>query len=195
MMAVLISVHAQAEFKSKISDVTGTEFSFGAKMGFNVSSLSNSSLDGSKFSFHIGAIGEFRFNDYYGLQAEILYSRQGDYDKSGGDKTWWRVNYLNVPVLAKFYVWKGLSLETGPQLGVALNAKVKYKTGGTEIKADLDHLNTIDFTYVIGVNYDITDCLFVSTRYNLGLTNVFNKDKAEDKMKNRVFQISTGFKF
>ena len=119
-MVMLGSVQAQTSFKNKVEGLTGTEFYFGPKFGFNVASISDG-LNKSKFSFHLGAFAEFKFNDLFGLQTELIYSRQGDKEKSGGVKTWARVNYLNIPVLAKFYVWEGVSVDLGPQLGFALN--------------------------------------------------------------------------
>ena len=79
-MVMLGSVQAQTAFKNKVEGVTGTEFFFGPKFGFNVASISDG-LNKSKFSFHLGAFAEFKFNDLFGLQTELIYSRQGDRGK------------------------------------------------------------------------------------------------------------------
>lgn len=50
-MVMLGSVQAQTAFKNKVEGVTGTEFFFGPKFGFNVASISDG-LNKSKFSFH-----------------------------------------------------------------------------------------------------------------------------------------------
>ena len=163
-MVMLGSVQAQTSFKNKVEGLTGTEFYFGPKFGFNVASISDG-LNKSKFSFHLGAFAEFKFNDLFGLQTELIYSRQGDKGKSGGVKTWARVNYLNT------------------------------KSGGTEVKTDIDHLNTVDLSFAMGLSYDFNMGLVVSARYNLGLTNVIEKDKFGGNNQNRVFQLSAGWKF
>ena len=80
-MVMLGSVQAQTSFKNKVEGLTGTEFYFGPKFGFNVASISDG-LNKSKFSFHLGAFAEFKFNDLFGLQTELIYSRQGDKGKS-----------------------------------------------------------------------------------------------------------------
>lgn len=193
-MVVLGSAQAQTVFKNKVERVTGTEFYFGPKFGFNIASISDG-LNKSKFSFQLGAFAEFKFNDLFGLQTELLYSRQGDMGKSHGDKMWWRVNYLNIPVLAKFYVWEGISVDLGPQFGFALNGKSKVKSGGTVVKTDADYLNTLDVSFAMGLSYDFDMGLVLSARYNLGLTNVFEKDKFGGNNQNRVFQLSAGWKF
>ena len=66
-MVMLGSVQAQTAFKNKVEGLTGTEFYFGPKFGFNVASISDG-LNKSKFSFHLGAFAEFKFNDLFGLQ-------------------------------------------------------------------------------------------------------------------------------
>ena len=86
------------------------------------------------------------------------------------------MNYLNIPVLAKFYVWEGVSVDLGPQLGFALNGKNKTKSGGTEVKTDIDHLNTVDLSFAMGLSYD----------FNMGFGG---------NNQNRVFQLSAGWKF
>lgn len=147
-MVMLGSVQAQTSFKNKVEGLTGTEFYFGPKFGFNVASISDG-LNKSKFSFHLGAFAEFKFNDLFGLQTELIYSRQGD----------------------------------------------KGKSGGTEVKTDIDHLNTVDLSFAMGLSYDFNMGLVVSARYNLGLTNVIEKDKFGGNNQNRVFQLSAGWKF
>lgn len=185
---------AQSSFKSKMEKATGTTINFGPKFGFNFSSLSNG-LDKSKFSFHAGGFAEFKFNQKYGFQAELLYSRMGDADKEGGVKQRLRVNYLQIPLLGKYYFCDRFSVEFGPQIGIALNAKSKTKGGGTEVKTDLDGLNTFDLGLDLGVAYDFDWGLVVNVRYNLGLTNVFDKDMWGEKHKNRAFHVSVGWRF
>ncbi len=62
-------------------------------------------------------------SEKFAFQPELLYSAQGsDYDDedfSGSVKA----DYLNVPLMAKYYVGEGFSLEAGPQVGLLLSAK------------------------------------------------------------------------
>ena len=70
-MVVLGSAQAQTVFKNKVERVTGTEFYFGPKFGFNIASISDG-LNKSKFSFQLGAFAEFKFNDLYRRSCCIL---------------------------------------------------------------------------------------------------------------------------
>ena len=62
------------------------------------------------------------------------------------------------------------------------------------MKTDIDHLNTVDLSFAMGLSYDFNMGLVVSARYNLGLTNVIEKDIVGNN-QNRVFQLSAGWKF
>lgn len=178
-------------FVAKAQNIT-----VGPKVGLNVTNISNFEVK-NKVSFHLGAFAEWRVNDFFGLQPELIYSRQGARDKYtlNGEKikSTLRVNYLNIPVLAKLYVWDELSVDLGPQLGIALNAKDKVKYDGTRKKKNKD-ANTIELSWAIGVSYNWDNFMF-STRYNLGLSNVMDKDKYDGNNKNHVFQLSVGYRF
>ena len=188
------TVQAQSDFKSKVESATGPKFYFGPKFGFNITSISNSGYDKSKFSFLAGGFAEFRFNREFSFLAELLYARQGDADKHKDTKYRVRVNYLNIPLMAKYYVWQGLSVNFGPQIGFALNARSVTKNDGSTVKVKVRNLNTLDFGFGLGVSYDFDWGLVVSTRYNLGLTNVFDKDDVGNN-KSRSFQLTAGWRF
>ena len=101
-------------------------FSWGPKVGFNVSSMSHSDMN-AKVGFTAGVFGELRVADWIGVQAELLYSRQGVTDKYTKEgikiKDRLKSHYLNVPVLANFYVTENLALKTGVQAGFCLGAR------------------------------------------------------------------------
>lgn len=169
----------------------------GPKVGFNVTNVSNINDSKNKISLNLGAFAEFKFNDMWAIQPELIYSRQGYRDKDGGDKYKARVNYLNIPVLAKLYVIRpleALSIDLGPQFGFALNGKNVLKSGGTTVKNKIDHLNTFDLSFVVGASYEFDMGLMLSARYNFGLTNVIDKDEIGTGNKNHVFQLSAGWR-
>ncbi len=175
-----------------------SELTFGPKVGLNVTNVTHSDGD-NKLSINAGVFAAYRLNDWLGIQTELLYSRQGWRDKvdiDGDDnvKAHFRVNYLNIPVLARFYVWEGLSVDLGPQIGIGLNAKQKYKYNGSTVKDKIHDLNTIEFSFDMGLSYEFDYGLILSARYNLGLSNVFGKDTFGDDNKNHVFQVSLGYR-
>lgn len=114
-------------------------FEWGVKAGLNVSGISNIDDSKMKASIYVGAFAEFHVNDWLGIQPEVIYSRQGfAVDDNSVDYARARLNYLNIPIMGKFYVLDNLSFETGPQFGFLLNAREKIKANGTSVKADID---------------------------------------------------------
>ena len=185
---MLLAVALLAFCAAKAQPAVG-DFNWGAKVGFNISNITN--CDKNKLSLHLGAFAEKRYSDLMGASAELIYSRQGfrGKDKDNDIKYKTRVNYLNIPILAKFFVWEGLSVDVGPQFGFALNAKSKSKWDGGSAKDKIEDFNVFDFSIPIGVTYRVED-IFVSARYNIGLTDVFD---AGVNNKNHVFQLSIGY--
>lgn len=183
LLAVALLAFCAAKAQPAVGD-----FTWGAKVGFNATNISNFDAK-NKMSIHVGAFAEKRYSDLLGASAELIYSRQGARDKDGDWKYKLRVNYLNIPILAKFFVWEGLSVDVGPQFGFALNAKQKAKGNGNTAKVKIKDFNVFDFSIPIGVTYRVED-IFVSARYNIGLTNVFDGGVNN---KNHVFQLSVGY--
>jgi len=174
-----------------------SDFSFGPKVGLNFTNISNTDAN-NKTSIHAGIFASARLTEWVGMQMEFLYSRQGIADKykeNGATvKLKGRVNYLNLPVLAKVNLYKNVTFDLGPQFGFALNAKAKTKSGGTVVKEKLHDLNFFDLSFALGVSYEPDSRLVMSARYYLGITHVFDADAFGSNNKNRVFQLSLGYK-
>ena len=197
MIAALMvaTVSAKAQFEP------GT-FSLQPKAGFVLSSVSG---DGSKFKpgFTAGLEGQYQINNWFGLSAGLHYAAEGAKSKNLDD---YKLNlgYINIPVMAKFYVTKGLSLNAGLQLGFLTSAKEKYSNGGISFDNDIkDACNKVDFSIPLSIAYEFPFGLAFEARYTGGLTNVIKKSdlKAEgvktrwDDDKNEVFMLTVGYKF
>ena len=155
------------------------DLKFGAKIGANFSKLSGDGFNGDNLtSFHVGILTELNLLENISIQPELLYSSQGtDYQNEEI-----KLDYLSLPVLAKFYVITDkLSLEAGPQFSFLVNDNVK---GQFDAK-------TFDFAAVGGLGYNLTSFIFVQARYVVGLTDT-SKDAS---VTNKVFQLSAGLRF
>ncbi|MFV5692305.1 porin family protein [Flavobacterium sp. LT1R49] len=173
------------------------DMSFGVKAGLNISSITNADQDGmnskSLVGFHVGFFGEFMISNEFSIQPELLYSTQGVKLEVDGDKGDLKLDYINVPVMAKYYIADAFSLELGPQIGFLVSSKAK--SGGESIDVK-DDTKSIDVSLGFGANYNFAEKFMLGARYNLGLTRV-QKDlfPGESESKNSVFQISLGYKF
>lgn len=173
------------------------EVNFGAKAGVNFANVSGEDVEDNitRTSFNVGAVVEFEISDKFSIQPELIYSAQGAKleEESDVDLTL-KLDYLNVPVIAKFYAAESFSLEFGPQVGFLLSAKAKAKIGGDSGETDIkDEFETVDFGLNFGAGYKLDSGLNFSARYNLGLSNVAKE--SESSVKNSVFQISIGYFF
>lgn len=169
------------------------KFTLGGKLGLNVANLVGSDMKGNaKAGFHIGVVGEYRVSHLFAIAPEIMYSSQGTREKEEDYKVSLNANYLNIPILARFYIIDALSIEVGPQFGFNMGMKTKAKGDGVSLteKIDKEEYNVFDLGLGLGVTYNFRNC-FASARYNFGLTNV-TKEIAN---RNSVFQLSVGYNF
>uniref|UniRef100_UPI0039BE4763 porin family protein n=1 Tax=Formosa sp. 3Alg 14/1 TaxID=3382190 RepID=UPI0039BE4763 len=166
--------------------VSAQEVQFGAKAGLNFASVFGDRTDNFETvtAFNYGVMAEIPISNVFSFQPEVLYSGQG---YSFGDDTV-ALNYLNVPLMAKYYVIKGFSLEAGPQLGFLLNTN----DDGLGIE---DDFNTVDFGVNLGLGYKLDNGLNFSARYNIGLTDIDDVEGFSGTNKNGVFQVSVGYFF
>lgn len=173
------------------------DMAFGVKGGLNISTITNADVDGvnskSLVGFHVGFFGEFMVSNKFAIQPEVLYSAQGtelEFEGISGDL---KLDYITIPVMAKYYVADAFSLELGPQIGFLVSAKAKSGGESEDVK---DELKSTDVSLNFGLGYDITQNFMIGARYSLGLTRLQDElIPGEDESKNSVFQISVGYKF
>ncbi|MBS1535606.1 MAG: PorT family protein [Bacteroidetes bacterium] len=183
----LLTVQAQ---KSKREE----GIKLGIKGGLNASNLMGDVEDqGMRTSIHLGLLAEIIVNDKFSVQPELLYSGQGSTytgDIPGFSRT--KLDYVTLPVLAKFKLVNNLSLEAGPQLGFLVSAKNKTNNSNDKI----DGVKTLDFSVGAGLEYELKSGVIFQGRYNLGLTNVGGDLVPDNKRaSNSVIQVSVGYLF
>lgn len=172
-----------------IGIVSAQETRFGVKGGLNIASITKSDGASSLIGFHVGFFAELKVSEKFTLQPEVLYSIQGAKDSG----ITLNLGYINLPIMAKYYVAKDFSLELGPQIGFLVAAKAK---SGGESASVKDFIKSTDFGLNIGAGYDVGENLIFGLRYNLGLSQVQQDlDAGESASKNAVFSVSVGYKF
>lgn len=178
---------------------------FGMKGGLNVA---NQNFDGdgapptsSLIGFHIAGFVDIKISDKFSIQPELLYSTQGtklNWLSDGVTINSFKLAYINIPVMAKYYATEKFCLEVGPQIGFLTSAKVNGTSDGTTVDVDAKRFyNSTDFGINIGAGYDLTKKISAGIRYNLGLSNIGSNEFVSDgdKITNSVFSLSLGYKF
>ena len=190
--------------------VNAQNIRYGSKIGVNIANITGDKTDdlNTKTSLHAGAIAEIIISDEFSFQPELLYSAQGaksDFSETIDEVIFRyisiKLEYINVPLLAKFYVAEGLSLEAGPQVGFLITADREFEktdNGETETgeKDILDEIKGIDFGFNFGLGYKLESGIFLAARYNLGLSNINDFEGTDQhKNQNQVIQVSVGYFF
>ena len=166
--------------------VSAQDMKFGVKGGLNMSSNSEEGAN-TLLAFQLGGFAEFKVSDKFAVQPELMYSAQGAKFSGGGASYTKNLNYINIPVMAKYYVADAFSLELGPQIGFLMSAK----SDGVDIK---EFCNSTDFGLNLGAGYNLNETMSLGLRYNMGLTDV-EKNQVVGTSKNSSIQLSFGYKF
>ena len=158
---------------------------FGVKAGANFSKITGDADTDNITNFHAGAVVELNFVPSFSLQAEGLFSSQGGkYKDAFGAAQDINLDYIAVPVMAKFYILPDrFSLMAGPQFSFLVNDAGE---AWDDHKFDLAASGGVELKIIAGI--------FAQARYNIGLTKVGNSDYTGDS-KNAVFQLSVGYYF
>lgn len=119
------------------------------------------------------------------------------------------LGYVNLPLTASVYLYKGLAIKAGVQLGILTNAAEmsRFRGDGIAERRDMDFnmefsrsiyedCRKIDFSIPIGISYEFKVPIVIDARYNIGVTRV-NKEQidGEKDWKNGVFRLTVGYKF
>ncbi len=213
------------------------EFSLKPMVGINVSDLSS---DKDQYKAKVGFTGgmeaEYGVTPWLGVAVGAVYSQQGvKIDAvipfvggvtSGGHKIdskaqlngKLKADYINVPLLANYYVWKGLSIKAGIQVGFLTSSYISRTATfvGIEVTdpdnkveyTDYAHLGinipelgiersdickSVVFGIPVGLSYEYKN-ITLDARYYFGLTRMddFGEDAA---VHNRCLSITLGYKF
>jgi opacity protein-like surface antigen len=160
LVAMFISseIQAQDDFKFGVSGglITSTLNNKIAPLGFN---LVNTTL-ASGTGFYVGGIAAMGISEKFGAQAEFLYAKAGD------------LEYIQVPVMVKYYIIDGLYAQVGPQINLSTNAnQVSDIIEELFNENDVIGVNTLGIDLGFGAGYEILENLAVQARYSVELSN------------------------
>ena len=187
------------------------------KVGMNISNITGSNLN-SKVGLVAGFEAEYGVAKNFGVSVAALYSMQGakkDLKANNGTSVdvKYNLDYINIPVLAQYYIVPGLAVKAGVQFGFNVRNKVKVGTtvAGYNLKDDcsmdefLDVARALgesipsdakfkkfDLSIPVGLSYEYEDFV-LDARYNIGTSKLIKSDP--DGSKNSVFQLTIGYKF
>ena len=187
-MSMLLQVNAQ-------NDDSNSQFKFGVKAGLNIANANGNGVDlftgnktsSSRLGVSIGVILEYNISDKFSVQPELYYSQQGF--KTDVNEGVVKLDYINIPVMAKYYINDAFSVNAGPQVGFLLSSK--YSQTKQDLAADRSAVSKVkqanlndedlkkyfkssDFGLNFGLTYQLRNGFGINTSYNLGLNDIFD---------------------
>ncbi|MDR2269498.1 MAG: PorT family protein [Sphingobacterium sp.] len=159
------------------------------KAGINIGS--QSIKDGINGKSKVGFQGGLGLNlatgaPGFSVQPELNFVNKGASYNIGSIKEKINVNYLELPVLAK-YAYGPIYVNAGPSIGLRTGQDDKSKLA-------LGNLKKVDFGVQMGLGLALQAGLgkfIIDGRYNLGLSNI-SEIKGQN-IKNRGMQFSLGY--
>lgn len=185
---------------TSITSFAQTQVAVGLKGGLNFSNLEISPASSSftnLTNYHLGIFTLIRVKKI-GIQPELLLSKQGGSTNFLGQEANINVDYINLPIVFKWYVSNGFNIQAGPQFGFLSDAKKDFfvaVNGNIVSKSKVDLNNAIqsnDFGFIFGLGVDAPFGLSIEGRYCLGTSNIDKQPNSS--IKNRVIQLSIGYK-
>ena len=158
------------------------------KIGLNLSKLTNHFDSNFKPGMVVGLETEWQSKAKFGWSVGLLYSQQGTKYALGEFKYTYNYNYINVPVLANFYVARNLALKTGLQFGFNVSNGYTIEGPGSKENRNDPDVKAVEASIPLGVSYEINQFV-VEARYNLGLTY------AVPRTRFSTFQFTLGYRF
>lgn len=174
-------------------------FNLGVKGRVNFATLTGIDADdldvNMRTGFHLGVLAEIMISEKFGIQPEVLYSTQGG--KADMDSFYEEImddvhvgdlmlEYITVPIMLKYFVAPGFSLEAGPQLSFLSKSEIEGEYMGQTRTIDFkDDTESFDFGATLGVGYGLPQGFLVQARYVMGFSDVYTNFDA----RNSVIQL------
>jgi hypothetical protein len=175
----------------------------GVKGGVNIANQSadpsDAELSDSRMGLALGGFVGIPVLPSVKIQPEALFMMKGDEESDAGATGSYKLNYIEVPVLAKigFLTQSPAhpSLFFGPSLSINTGATAEGESGGLSFETDVkDDTASTDFGLVVGGGVDFQN-FGVDMRYTHGLSNVNDSAGSDAEITNNVISIMGSLRF
>jgi hypothetical protein len=158
---------------------------FGVEAGTGFASIeyTNGDILGQINGLSAGAFYSMKLNSDFSIQPEILYVEKGGQTLDQTDKFY--VNYLEVPVLVKWYLIKTIlnpAIFAGPFYAANVSSAVR---GGV-----LTNINVSDYGGTVGLEISMNNT-FLSMRWDISVGDICSD--SDQKNRDFILMIGQGF--
>jgi hypothetical protein len=192
-LAFCLAKEARSQQRTPASEQNA---SFGIRGGVNFFNWGGADVNSNDYTnragFHAGIYGNMFVTDGFAIEPGAYYSVKGT---QNDDLINSRaiLNYIDVPILLRFYATDGLNFFAGPQGSILLGSTFEMDAFGNTYGWDTESINDLDAGLVFGLGYNLPVGLNLQASYDLGLTPVFKDSDAD--VFNRGFKLSVGISF
>ena len=188
-------------------------FSAGPRVGLNYSTYwGNAQGMSFKPGVAVGAFLMYSSLNHFGISADVLYSQRGAKYADANQKFTQTVNYLEIPVVARYFLTLSgnfrPNLFIGPSLGIKMSAKRSKAENLTNLGVATNGNNTSDFNdldlgatggFQLNWGTGNRQHFLIDARYTLGLsdvqTNLPNLWGNRNSLQNSTISLALGYSF
>ena len=186
------------------STARAQDVDFGVTTGFQFASWGAFDIPNSGFRLGLvlGGHASVFLNDRLVIKPALLFSQKGagfnDVDgQQSGEFYSLTSDYLSVPILAKFYMTKGLHAQAGPQFSYLIASKSKQGSEG--VQADLkerEYIKPFDAGVVFGLGYEFRSTFTLGLNFDVSFIDIVD-DRAglESHVRNDLGWITSQDRF
>jgi hypothetical protein len=116
--------------------------------GINLATMTKTTDSKMRVGLAAGAELAVGAAENFEVSAGVLYSMQGVKGKGDLDGLTYKLDYINIPILANFYVTRGLAIKAGVLPG--FNVTKKISADG--VSADIDGVKGFAFSVPVGLS-------------------------------------------
>ena len=161
--------------------------------GINLATMTKTDDSKMRVGFTAGAEFAVGAAENFEISFGALYSAQGVKGKTdilgvNVDQTY-KFDYINIPVLANYYIAPGFAIKAGVQPGFNVKKKAKIEAAGQSETATVDGVKGFALSIPVGLSYEFSHFV-IDARYNWGLTKAI-KDL---DCKHSYFTFTLGYK-
>jgi len=173
-------------------------FNLGLEAGANFnnfigSSVSGSSLTGSRLGFVGGGFLSLNFGNSFAIQPEVLYEQKGGADTSNNT---YQLDYIEVPVLLKLSLGTPV-VNPGILLGPSFSWNTVAQVANNGNTSAITNANGSDVGFILGAEIKF-DKFLITGRYELGFNNVVNAiggSSTNNNIQNGTITLMAGYSF
>lgn len=145
---------------------------------------------------NFGLTLDFKGSESFNIQSGLMFNGMGgkETESYNGETFTYRVNlnYLSIPLLAKFKFGEGFYGYAGPQLSFLLSAKEKYDGGTDDLKNELKGSGVFG---LFGLGYSLNDKFGLYGEYMAGISNISREQVDGDKWTANAFSLGINLNF